>query len=94
MLKPGTIKLMFTPDPVVVNVKSIKLHQGLIWELAPLGDDMIAMHPGGDPGASTLAAIDAAHGSAALCFMNITPTKDKMPLEKDVIRRLLEKAHA
>jgi CubicO group peptidase (beta-lactamase class C family) len=94
LLKPDTIKLMFTPDPVVVNVKSINLHQGLIWELASLGGNMIAMHPGGDPGASTLAAIDAAHGTAALCFMNITPAKDKLPLEKDVVRRLLEKASA
>jgi len=94
LLKPETIKLMFTPDPVLMNPKSPNLHQGLIWELAPLGSDTIAMHPGGDPGASTLAAIDPAHGTAALCFMNITPAKDKMPLEKDVIRRLLEKASA
>jgi CubicO group peptidase (beta-lactamase class C family) len=94
LLKSDTIKLMFAPDPVVMNPKSPNLHQGLIWELASLGGDTIAMHPGGDPGASTLAAIDAAHGTAALCFMNITPTKDKMPLEKEVVRRLLEKANA
>lgn len=93
LLKPDTIKLMFTPDPVVVNVKSINLHQGLIWELAFLGGDTIAMHPGGDPGASTLAAIDAAHGTAALAFTNITPDKSKLPFEKEVIRRLLEKAN-
>lgn len=94
LLKLGTIKLMFAPDPVVMNPKSPNLHQGLIWELAPMGDGTIALHPGGDPGASTLAAIDIAHGSAALCFANITPTKDKLPFEKDVIRRLLEKANA
>ena len=85
---------MLTPDPVVMNPKSPTLHQGLIWELAPMGDGIIALHPGGDPGASTLAAIDRTHGTAALCFANITPTQDKSPFEKDVIRRLLEKAAA
>ncbi|HEY4123010.1 MAG TPA: hypothetical protein VGM36_00265, partial [Rhizomicrobium sp.] len=66
---------------------------GLIWELAPMGGGLVALHPGGDPGASTLAAIDIAHGSAALCFANITPAKDKLSFGKDVIRRLLEKAN-
>jgi CubicO group peptidase (beta-lactamase class C family) len=94
LLKPETIKTMFTPDPVVVNPKSPNLQQGLIWELAPMDGGTVALHPGGDPGASTLAAIDIAHGSAALCFANITPTKDKLPFAKDVIRRLLKKANA
>jgi hypothetical protein len=59
-----------------------------------MGADTIALHPGGDPGASTLAAIDTTRGTAALCFTNITPAKDKLPFEKDVIRRLLERANA
>jgi CubicO group peptidase (beta-lactamase class C family) len=91
-LKPETIGAMFTPAPVAVNSKSPGLQQGLIWELAPLGNATIALHPGGDPGSSTLAAVDAAHGSAALCFANVTPDKTKQPFEKDVIRRLLQKA--
>jgi CubicO group peptidase (beta-lactamase class C family) len=97
LLKPDTIKTMFTPTSVPIDTKSHSfptLRQGLIWELAPLGDSTVAFHPGGDPGAATLAAVDATQGTAALCFMNITPTKNKMPLEKDVVRRLLERARA
>ena len=58
------------------------------------GDRTIAFHNGGDPGASTLAAIDASHSTASLCLANITPTKDKTPFEKEIIRRLLERANA
>ncbi|HWA31656.1 MAG TPA: serine hydrolase domain-containing protein [Rhizomicrobium sp.] len=94
LLAPQTIATMFTPSPVVMNPKSPNLHQGLIWELAPLGDSTVALHGGGDPGASTLAAIDTTHGTAALCFANITPTKDNMSFEKAAIHRLLEKANA
>jgi CubicO group peptidase (beta-lactamase class C family) len=92
-LKPETIGAMFTPAPVAVNSKSPGLQQGLIWELALMGNATIALHAGGDPGASTLAAVDAAHGSAALCFANITPNKSKLPFEKEIIRRLLQKAN-
>jgi CubicO group peptidase (beta-lactamase class C family) len=94
LLKPETIAIMFKPDPVVVNPKSPTLRQGLIWELAPFGGSTIALHPGGDPGASTLAAIDSADGTAALCFTNITPTKNKVPFEKKIIHRLLDEANA
>jgi CubicO group peptidase (beta-lactamase class C family) len=94
LLEPQTIATMFTPSPVVMNPKSPNLHQGLIWELAPMGDSTIALHPGGDPGASTLAAIDTTHGTAALCFANISPAKDKVSFEKAVIHRLLERANA
>ena len=94
LLKPETIKTMFTPDPVVMNPKSPSLRQGLIWELAPMGGSTIALHPGGDPGASTLAAIGVTHKAAALCFTNITPTKDAMAFGKDIVRRLLEKANS
>jgi CubicO group peptidase (beta-lactamase class C family) len=90
-LKPETIGAMFTPAPVAMNSKSPGLHQGLIWELAPMGNSIVALHPGGDPGASTLAAVDTTHGTAALCFANITPDKTKLPFEKEVIRRLLER---
>lgn len=89
-MKPETIGAMFTPAPVAMNSKSPGLHQGLIWELAPMGNATVALHPGGDPGSSTLAAVDATHGLAALCFANITPDKSKLPLEKEVIRRLLQ----
>ncbi|HEY4115041.1 MAG TPA: serine hydrolase domain-containing protein [Rhizomicrobium sp.] len=93
-LKPETIGAMFTPAPVAVNSKSPGLQQGLIWELAPMGDATIALHPGGDPGSATLAAVDTAHGTAALCFANITPNKSKLPFEKEIIRRLIERGNA
>jgi hypothetical protein len=62
--------------------------------LAAVGDSTIAFHPGGDPGASTLAAVDATHATAALCFANITPTKDKSPVFRQIVLRLLEEAEA
>jgi CubicO group peptidase (beta-lactamase class C family) len=95
ILKPETIKTMFTPNSVgPAGLSFPGRHQGLIWQLAPMGDRTIAFHTGGDPGASTLAAIDAAQGTASLCLANITPTKDKTPFEKEIIRRLLERANA
>lgn len=59
-----------------------------------LGGSTVALHPGGDPGAVALAAIDTKRGTAALCFSNITPNHGKLPFEKEVIDRLLRKANA
>jgi CubicO group peptidase (beta-lactamase class C family) len=97
LLKPETIKTMFTPNAVPMRPISMLFparRQGLIWELAPMGDSIIAFHNGGDPGTSALAAIDVMHRTAALCFANISPTRDKGPFEKEVINRLLERANA
>jgi CubicO group peptidase (beta-lactamase class C family) len=94
ILKPETVAAMFTPDPVVVNPKSPMLRQGLIWELTPFGGGTVAMHPGGDPGTSTLAVADAAEGIAALSFANVTPNKAVMSFQKEAVRRLLERARA
>jgi CubicO group peptidase (beta-lactamase class C family) len=91
-LKPETITAMFTADPVLPNAKSPNLRQGLIWELAPLEGGEVALHPGGDPGASTLVAIDRTHGIAALAFANGSPAKSMTALQKEVIRRLLDRA--
>jgi CubicO group peptidase (beta-lactamase class C family) len=92
ILTHETIAAMFTPDPAVMNPNSPKLRQGLIWELAPFGDVTIALHPGGDPGSATLAAIDPSSGTAALSFANVTPNKAILSLQKDVVRRLLDRA--
>ncbi len=83
---------MFTADPVSPNAGSPGLRQGLIWELAPLEGGEVALHLGGDPGASTLVAVDRMHGIAALTFANGSPGKSIAALQKDVIRRLLDKA--
>jgi len=92
-LKPETIATMFTADSVLPNANSPNLRQGLIWELAPLEGGEVALHPGGDPGASTLVAVDRARGIAALTFANGSPNKSIATLQKEVIRRLLDKAH-
>jgi CubicO group peptidase (beta-lactamase class C family) len=97
LLKPETIDTMFTPSPIAIALRSLSFpdrRQGLIWELAPMGGSTIVLHPGGDPGAVSLAAIDMKRGTAALCFSNITPTHGKLPFEKGVIDRLLGKANA
>ena len=91
-LKPETIAAMFTPDPVLPNANSPNLRQGLIWERAALEGGEIALHPGGDPGASTLVAVDRTHGTAALAFANGSPNKAMLPFQKEIIRRLLERA--
>lgn len=91
-LRPDTIATMFTADPVLPNASSPGLRQGLIWELAPFEGGTIALHPGGDPGASTLVAVDRAHGVAALTFANGSPAKSITALQKEVIRRLLDRA--
>jgi len=97
LLKRETINVMFTPSPVEIteiNFGFAGWRQGLIWELEPMGGKTIAFHPGGDLGATTLAAIDVAHRTAALCFANATPTTGKGSFEKEVVYRLLEKADA
>lgn len=92
LLKPETIAMMFTPDPVPIHKDRPGLGQGLIWELTELEGSRVAMHPGGDPGASTIVAIDTQNHTAALAFANITPDKDFQPFQKEVIHRLLDKA--
>src|SRR5665213_1257739 len=93
-LKPETITMMLTPDPVPIHKDRPGLSQGLIWELTELEGSRVAMHPGGDPGASTIVALDAKNHTAALAFANITPDKDMQSFQKDVIHRLLDKARS
>ena len=90
-LRPDTIATMFAADPVLPNTSSPNLRQGLIWELAPLEGGDVALHSGGDPGASTLVAVDRVHGVAALTFANGSPAKSITALQKEVIRRLLDR---
>jgi CubicO group peptidase (beta-lactamase class C family) len=89
LLKRETIALMFTPDPIAMTANG-SIRQGLIWELANGG--AIALHSGGDPGAAGLAVIDIGHNSAALAVANVSPSKDVMNLQKDVVHRLLTRA--
>jgi CubicO group peptidase (beta-lactamase class C family) len=94
LLKPETIQIMFTPDPVVMNPQSPAVRQGLVWALAPFNDGTVAFHPGGDPGSNTLAAINITHHNAALFFANITPAKERAAFGRAVVRRVLEQAQA
>jgi len=91
-LKPATISQMFTPDPVPVNRANPSIRQGLIWELTQLEGSTVALHLGGDPGAATIVAVDAANTTAALAFANVTPHKAILPFQKELIRRLLDRA--
>jgi len=90
-LKPETIAAMFTPDAVVVDPNRPEVRQGLIWVLEPYQGRPVALHPGGDPGSLTVAAIDIEARVAALAFANITPSADVGALHKELIHRLLDK---
>jgi CubicO group peptidase (beta-lactamase class C family) len=95
LLKPETRKLMFKASPVPVhstNGSLAVLRQGLIWELEPANGGTMAFHGGGDPGAMTVAAIDITHGTAVLCFANITPRHSAF--NKEVIDRLFAQVDA
>ncbi|HEY3776888.1 MAG TPA: serine hydrolase domain-containing protein [Rhizomicrobium sp.] len=93
-LKAETIAAMFTPDRVLPHKAKPHFRQGLIWELAPLKNDQVALHSGGDPGSTTLAAIDRDQNTAALAFANRSPAEEMAQLKKEVVQRLLERASA
>ena len=88
-LKPETLRTILTPDPVAPQAGNDTVHQGLIWLLVDHGGARLAAHRGGDPGADTIAAFDAAHRTAALVFANISPGKDFKPFQDALIQRLL-----
>ena len=93
-LKPQTIATMLTPDPVLPSSDHPEVHQGLIWQLRPWKGKKIALHPGGDPGAATVAAFDPDKHIGALAFANITPNASFTPFQREVVSRLLDKAAA
>lgn len=59
-----------------------------------MGDAIVALHPGGDPGSMTMVAVDPDRHAAALVFANVSPNKRLEQLEKQALKRLLEKGIA
>jgi len=93
-LKPETLATLLTPQPLPTKLGDGAIRQGLIWQLRTLGDLSIASHSGGDPGASTVAAIDLDHKVAVLAFANAAGNDDFRMFQKDVVQRLLTRGAA
>jgi CubicO group peptidase (beta-lactamase class C family) len=88
-LKPETLAAMLTSQQLPTKLGDGTIGQGLIWQVRTLGDLHIASHAGGDPGASTVVAIDLDHKVAALAFANAAGNDDFRPFQKEVVQRLL-----
>ena len=87
-LKPETLAAMLTPQPRAAGMGE-GIEQGLIWQLRTLGARRLASHSGGDPGASTVVAIDLDRKVAVLAFANAAGNADFRPFQKEVVQRLL-----
>lgn len=85
-LKPETVAAMLTPQAVPAPPG---VGQGLIWQLRMLGTMHLAAHSGGDPGASTVVAIDLDRKVAVLAFANAAGNADFRPFQKEMVQRLL-----
>lgn len=88
-LKPETLGAMLTPQPLPAKLGDGSIGQGLIWQLRTLGGMHLASHSGGDPGASTVVAIDLDRKLAVLAFANAAGNADFRPFQKEVVQRLL-----
>ncbi len=88
-LKSETLGAMLTPQPLPTKLGDGTIGQGLIWQLRTLGNRHLATHSGGDPGASTVVAIDPDRKVAVLAFANAAGNDDFRPFQKDVVQRLL-----
>jgi len=88
-LKPETLKAMLTAQSVPGPTPDGSVGQGLIWQLRTLGDRHLASHSGGDPGASTVAAVDMDRNVAILAFANAAGNDTFRPFQKELVQRLL-----
>jgi len=93
-LTPEALKLMLTPDPVVMDSKHPDHRQGLIWQLFDRNGAHLAGHHGGDPGAATVAVFDVARHTAVLAFANIEDNHAFKAFQTEVTFRLLDRANA
>lgn len=91
-LKPETLKTLLTPSDVMAEAKGLGVRQALIWQLRDFADYHVASHSGGDPGASTVAAIDLDRQTAVLAFANASGHPDGRAFLKEVVIRLLARA--
>lgn len=91
-LKPETLKTLLTPSPFMAESKESGVRQALIWQLRDFADSHLASHSGGDPGASSVAAIDLDRQTAVLAFANASGHPEVRHFLKEVIARLLERA--
>ncbi len=88
-LKPETLAAMLTPQSLPGPTPDGSVGQGLIWQLRSLGDRRLASHSGGDPGASTVVAIDIERKVAVLAFANAAGNDEFRPFQKELVQRLL-----
>jgi CubicO group peptidase (beta-lactamase class C family) len=88
-LRPETLAAMLTPQALPGPSPDGSVRQGLIWQLRTLGDTRLASHSGGDPGASTVVAIDIDRKVAVLAFANAAGDDAFRPFQKELVQRLL-----
>lgn len=89
VLKPDTLTAMLTPQSPLGPTPDGSVRQGLVWQLRTLGTLHLASHSGGDPGASTVVAIDLDRKVAVLAFANAAGNADFRSFQKEVVQRLL-----
>jgi CubicO group peptidase (beta-lactamase class C family) len=91
-LEPETLKTMLTPSPFMAEGRGAGVRQALLWQLRDFGDHHVAAHTGGDPGTSTVAAVDLDRQTAVLAFANASVNSEIRAFLTEVLIRLLERA--
>ena len=93
-LTPETLKTLLTPSaiPVAETGRHAGERQALSWQLRDVADSHIALHAGGDPGASTVAVLDLDRQTAVLAFANAGGHPGIRPFMQEVVDRLLRRA--
>lgn len=91
-LKPETLRTMLTASPFMAESKGTGVRQALIWQLRDFDGYHVASHSGGDPGASTVAAMDLDRQTAVLAFTNASGHPGVRAFLKEVVIRLLARA--
>jgi hypothetical protein len=90
--EPETLKTLLTPSPFMAEARGVGVRQALIWQLRDFGEHHVAAHTGGDPGTSTVAAVDLDRQTAVLAFANASVNSEIRAFLTEVLIRLLERA--
>jgi CubicO group peptidase (beta-lactamase class C family) len=92
-LKPETLAAMMTVQPGSPSAGDGQ-QQGLVWRLQSFGPVRVALHAGGDPGASALVTVVPSQKIALLVFANAAGHPDFDQFRSEIVNRLAQRASA
>jgi hypothetical protein len=81
-----------TLQPFMAEGRGVGVRQALHLQLRDFGEHHVAAHTGGDPGTSTVVALDLDRQTAVLVFANASGYPEVRAFLKEVLIRLLDRA--